>query len=132
MNWIKEKPKDYSEALYFGIPCYYNLVTANIIGRNRFYNWLLGIATWIDVNVLLTKEFKVKVRREMNWISVEDRLPEIGKRVLLYQDHNYFELGERYDPNDWDLEGENHVFFTDEIMRVRSVTHWCEITEPSE
>ena len=49
------------KAKYAGIPCYFNLETSEIAGRNVFYNILIDIILWIDVNVACVDCFKVDI-----------------------------------------------------------------------
>ena len=47
---IKELNKRNSS--YRGIPCWYNPITDEIKGKNWFYDQLVSIFSWFDLNVL--------------------------------------------------------------------------------
>lgn len=60
------------------------------------------------------------------WISVEDRLPDFGQRVLVVCKHNYCE-------DDDFIDILISVIFEDKIWRTWSgykVTHWMPLPEP--
>lgn len=52
-------------ALYRKIPCYFDKETNEIIGRNKFYDILLDIVIWFDLNILQVEEFPI-------WIEMDD------------------------------------------------------------
>jgi hypothetical protein len=53
------------KAKYRNIPCLYNNVNDELIGTNWFYNILLDIIIWIDINIFQIEEFPL-------WIEVDD------------------------------------------------------------
>ena len=66
----------------------------------------------------------------INWIKVEDEIPEEGKRLLYFFEGTgvwvgfYFGRDEEYpDPN-------NHLFGSDAGYLTGDVTHWCYIDYP--
>lgn len=52
------------KAYYRRIPAYIDLDTNELVGRNGFYNWLIGINLWIDVNLVGIVEFPVYVEED--------------------------------------------------------------------
>ena len=67
-----KRPEDYKDASFYGIPCWYNLTTADVIAKNKLCDMLINIAIWIDVNIFLTEEFKIKVKWEKPQIGDEE------------------------------------------------------------
>ena len=59
--------------------------------------------------------------RKQEWISVEDRLPEVRQRVLLYSYHDGINTGYRAD--------EIGRFYVDKSYPYRP-THWMPLPEP--
>jgi hypothetical protein len=59
--------KDYTKrnASYRGIPCWYNPINDEITPKNKFYSILIDIVLWIDVNILMIKEFPI-------WVEVDE------------------------------------------------------------
>lgn len=53
------------KAKYRGIPCWLDTVTDELTGRNRFYDILVDIVLWFDINVLALKELRI-------WVEVDD------------------------------------------------------------
>ena len=58
----------------------------------------------------------------MEWISVEDRLPEDTKQVLFFWSNRWFELG-YYDGNEW------HEWWYNGSICL-DVTHWMPLPDP--
>ena len=58
---------DYSKinAKYRGIPCWYNKFNEEIKGKNLFYDILIDIAIWIDINIIEVEEFPI-------WIEIDN------------------------------------------------------------
>lgn len=48
-------------AKYYFIPCWYNSLIDEISGKNKFWDVLLDIAIWYDVDVLQKQEFSLWV-----------------------------------------------------------------------
>lgn len=44
------------KATHRSIPCFYNQCNEELWGRNKFWDILLSIALWIDVNVFMVDE----------------------------------------------------------------------------
>lgn len=59
----------------------------------------------------------------MNWISVNDRLPDNSKEMLVMDNFNRFWLA-AYEHNHWED--------TATYSRMSDITHWCEITYPEQ
>lgn len=57
-NYIKKNAK------YRGIPCYFNVINNEIIGKNFFYEFLINIIIWFDINIFMVSEFPI-------WIEVD-------------------------------------------------------------
>ncbi len=59
--------KDHTKrnATYRFIPCWFNPITDELIGKNKFYNFILGIMLWIDININEVDEFPI-------WIEIDD------------------------------------------------------------
>ena len=59
----------------------------------------------------------------MEWISVDDRLPDDPREVLVFCDDNTREIGVySYKLRKWALRGDE---YPNEDSRI--VTHWCEL-----
>lgn len=58
--------KDYTKrnAYYRRIPCFYNPITDELKGINRFYDWILSITLWFDVNVVQMEEFPIWIEED--------------------------------------------------------------------
>lgn len=52
------------KAYYRGIPVYFDPKTNELIGRNIFYDFLIKINIWIDVNIINIEEFPIHVEKE--------------------------------------------------------------------
>ena len=59
--------KDYTKrkARYRGIPCYWNPVNDEIVGRNWFYDKLIDIMIWIDLVIIDVDEFPL-------WVEIDE------------------------------------------------------------
>lgn len=51
-------------ATYRGIPCWYNPINEELKGKNLFFEYLLRIMVWIDVNIVEIDAFPL-------WIEVD-------------------------------------------------------------
>ena len=60
---IKELNKRNSS--YRGIPCWYNPITDEIKGKNWFYDQLVSIFSWFDLNVLALDAIPL-------WVDVDE------------------------------------------------------------
>jgi hypothetical protein len=49
------------KAKYSGIPTYFDPMTNKLVGRNWFYNILLEIILWLDVNIFKVDTFKIDI-----------------------------------------------------------------------
>ena len=58
--------KDYTKrnAKYRAIPCWYNPLTDELKGKNWFYEILLWVVIWIDVNLVEVDEFPLWVEMD--------------------------------------------------------------------
>lgn len=52
------------KAYYRGIPCYFDPETNTLEGRNRFYNWLVGINIYIDFEILELEELPIYIEND--------------------------------------------------------------------
>lgn len=52
------------KATYRSIPCFFNTETGDIKGQNKFYDLMLDIMIWLDVNVFEVDGFPVFVEKE--------------------------------------------------------------------
>jgi len=53
-------------AKFYGVPCYFNEHTSELAGRNRFYEWLLGIMVWIEANFPSSEHgFPIEIGNEL-------------------------------------------------------------------
>ena len=57
------------KAYYRKIPCYFNIETSELWGRNWFYDILVDINIWIDVHIVQVEGFS---------IYIEDTDEEVG------------------------------------------------------
>lgn len=53
------------KAHYNGVPCYYDEETGELEGRNKFYDILVDIHLWFDINVFEVDSFEI-------WVDVEE------------------------------------------------------------
>lgn len=51
------------KAYYRKIPAYFNEETLELRGRNKFYDWLISINIWFDVNILRLDGFPILVEK---------------------------------------------------------------------
>ena len=51
-------------ARYRGIPCWFDLETEELIGKNWFYDFLVDINVWLDINVFDVEEFPIWIEEE--------------------------------------------------------------------
>ena len=59
------------------------------------------------------------------WISVDDRLPEAWKQVLIYSRHDFYESAVYIGvPGKW------RVTWNHEMLETDSVTHWMPLPQP--
>jgi hypothetical protein len=76
----------------------------------------------------------------MNWISVKDRLPELGERVLVIDKYGEIEIGnyssfrneQYYTYNPTESKEENRGWENDWCCSqdIEDVTHWMPLPEP--
>ena len=60
------------------------------------------------------------------WISVDDRLPNPRKRVLIYSRHDFYESAFYIGvPGEW------RVTWNHEMLDADSVTHWMPMPQPA-
>jgi len=52
-------------ALYRGIPCWYNPINEEIKGKNQLFEYLLRLIVWIDVNIVGIDAFPL-------WVEVDN------------------------------------------------------------
>lgn len=52
------------KARYRGIPCFFNPDTYEIMGRTWFYDKLINLLMWIDIEILGVEEFKIWMEDE--------------------------------------------------------------------
>jgi len=62
---MRKRKEGYKNAHYRNIPAYFNVEESSIEGRNWFYDILIDINLWIDVNLFGVEDFPI-------WIDVED------------------------------------------------------------
>ena len=60
-----KKQKVNVNAFYRSVPCYYDIVSGEIVGRNWFYDLLIGINVWWDFKVLNLQELPI-------WLEVDE------------------------------------------------------------
>lgn len=53
------------KATYMGIPCWYDMLTDELTGRNRFYDFLLDIALYFSLYVLRKDDIEF-------WVEVDE------------------------------------------------------------
>lgn len=66
----------------------------------------------------------------MNWIRIEDRLPEKGKNYIIIEKKLPFPIVGSFTKNDGFMIEEWQSCHTYWIP-LNEISHWCEITEPS-
>jgi hypothetical protein len=49
------------KAYYRGIPCYFDLDTSELVGRNWFYDILVDINIWIDLYIVDVEFFPIEI-----------------------------------------------------------------------
>ncbi len=49
------------KAKYRGIPAYFDINTMELIGRNWFYDLLIDVNVWIDVNIVGVEAFPIEI-----------------------------------------------------------------------
>ena len=49
------------KAYYRWIPCYYDPMTEELEGRNWFYDFLLDIVLWVDIQVFIVDYFPIYI-----------------------------------------------------------------------
>ncbi len=52
-------------ATFHGIPCWYNSVNDELIGKNRFLDFIVGILLWFDLKILLLDAIPM-------WVEVDE------------------------------------------------------------
>jgi len=52
------------KAYYRIIPCYYNPINDELWGRNWFWDFVLGIVLWVDVNILEVEGFSIHIEKD--------------------------------------------------------------------
>lgn len=52
---------EWKKARYAKIPCYFNEETRDIVGRNLFYDLLISIVLWIDINIARVEGFVIEI-----------------------------------------------------------------------
>lgn len=61
----REKPKGYKNAYYRETPAFYNLKTDDLIGRNWFWDIVIDVEIWIDINIFNIEYFPI-------WVDTKD------------------------------------------------------------
>lgn len=61
--------KDYTKrkAYYRNIPCWYNPINDELKGRNWLYELFLGIALWIDINIVEVEGFPIYIEKDKDF-----------------------------------------------------------------
>lgn len=59
-----KKTEGFINASYRKIPAYFNLETNEIRGRNLFYDILIDINVWFDVEILGIEEFPILIEKD--------------------------------------------------------------------
>lgn len=54
----------FKKAYYHGVPCMFNEVTKEIYGRNWFYDILVQLNIWLDVNVFEVEGFEIYIEKD--------------------------------------------------------------------
>ena len=52
------------KARYRGIPAYFDVFTGELKGRNWFYDLLIDVNVWLDVNIFLVEEFPIWIEED--------------------------------------------------------------------
>ncbi len=68
----------------------------------------------------------------VNWVSIEDKTPEEGKRLLYFFEGTGVWTGFYYGRNEEYPDSNNHVFGCEAGFLTGDVTHWCYINYPEE
>jgi len=65
------KKQDYTHyAKFYGIPCYYNVDTFTLDGRNILYEFFLNIAIWIEKEFPSNPDgFPIEIGKEINQVN---------------------------------------------------------------
>jgi hypothetical protein len=53
------------KAYYRRIPCYFDVLTNELKGRNKFYDILVELNIWFDLTILQLEELPI-------WIEIDD------------------------------------------------------------
>ena len=68
----------------------------------------------------------------INWIKIEDSIPEEGKSLLYFFEGVGVWTGFYYGRNECYPDSNNHVFGCESGFLTGDVTHWCYIDYPQE
>tara|TARA_B000000557_G_C20811171_1_gene460204 strand:+ start:3716 stop:4036 length:321 start_codon:yes stop_codon:yes gene_type:complete len=68
----------------------------------------------------------------VNWVNIEDKTPEEGKRLLYFFEGTGVWTGFYYGRNEEYPDSNNHVFGCEAGFLTGDVTHWCYINYPEE
>lgn len=97
----------------------------NIFKKTKFQCYVETIEAMIDVVGAVEA---ADVQPVNQWISVKDRLPEIGQKVLVYYpkwDGNEIQVAH--------LMRKRTFFYVDGInIRIENITHWQPLSKPPE
>ena len=58
---MKQKPEGFKNARYAGIPCWLNFADNELIGQNWFYDKILSVILFIDINLFLVDGFRIVI-----------------------------------------------------------------------
>ena len=70
-----------------------------------------------------------KKKKDMNWISVKDRLPAIGQNVLVWDGNTNLDNIPTYELAKY-LSFNNGNFFISGPYSLQAITHWMPLPEP--